>query len=104
MGKLIYGAPGVEVPLDDRALLHLRVVVLAKLRRDEKFALSWEDDETGRSHTIWLHPAIPLQFVLDTAANTALNRHWIEQLTSVANSGSGLRLLPEPLPEAATVA
>ncbi|MDF2442942.1 MAG: hypothetical protein JWR01_1145 [Subtercola sp.] len=104
MGNLIYGAPGVDIPLDDRALLHLRVVVLAKLRRDEKFALSWEDEVTGRSHTIWLHPAIPLQFVLDATTNASLNRHWIEQLTAVANSGSGLRLLPEPLAEPAAIA
>ncbi|PPF87851.1 hypothetical protein C5B96_03440 [Subtercola sp. Z020] len=99
MGTLIYGSPGVEVTFEDRALAHLRVVLLAKLRRDEKFALSWDDEETGRAHTIWLHPAIPLQFVFSAPAGATLNRRWIEVLTSVANSGTGLRLLPEPSAE-----
>ncbi|RFA22814.1 DUF7882 family protein [Subtercola boreus] len=96
MGLLTYGSPGVDIPLDDRTLAHVRVVVLAKLRRDEKFAMSWDDELTGRSHTIWLHPAIPLQFEFETSGGISLNRTWVEALTSVANSGSGLRLLPEP--------
>lgn len=99
MGTLIYGSPGIEISFDDRALAHLRVVLLAKLRRDEKFALSWDDEQTGCGHTIWLHPAIPLQFIFTAPAGVALNRRWVEQLTNVANSGSGLRLVPEPAAE-----
>lgn len=99
MGTLIYGSPGIEITFEDRALAHLRVVLLAKLRRDEKFALSWDDEQSGAGHTIWLHPAIPLQFVFSAPAGVALNRRWVELLTTVANSGPGLRLVPEPVPE-----
>lgn len=96
MGTLIYGSPGFSIDLDDRVLAHLRVVLLAKLRREEKFSMSWDDAVTGKSHTIWLHPAIPLQFEIGTTSGMALNRAWVDQLTSLANSGAGLRLVPEP--------
>ena len=39
MGKLIYGAPTWSVEFEDRALAHLRIVMIAKLRRAESFSL-----------------------------------------------------------------
>ena len=96
MGMLIYGTPGVEIVIADRTLAHLRVVVLAKLRRDERFVLSWDDASTGMTRTVWLHPAIPLQFEIATDPRLVLNRAWIEALTASSNSGAGLRVIPEP--------
>ena len=94
MGTLFYGAKGTEITFDDRQLAHLKVVIVAKLRRDEKFTLSWEGDD-GRS-TIWLHPAIELQFTFDERVRPPLNRGWIDQLMATANSGDGMRVIPEP--------
>lgn len=94
MGTLTYGALGTVVTFDDRVLAHLRAVITAKLRRDEKFTLSWENAETGATETLWCHPAIALQFSVTFAG--PLNRAWVEALSTSANSASGLRLLPEP--------
>ena len=47
MGKLVYGASVTEIDIDDRTLAHLEIVIIAKLRRDEKFVLSWQH---GQSH------------------------------------------------------
>lgn len=101
MGKLIYGAPTWSVEFEDRALAHLRVVITTKLRRGESFSLTWTADPgsgMGRS-SIWLHQAIPLQFVFSGAEEPALSRSWVETLMTKASSSMGLELVPEPTPE-----
>ena len=58
MGSLLYGNPGTEISFDDRALMHLQVVITAKLRRRESFLFTWTnsaDAGSGRS-SIWLEP------------------------------------------------
>ena len=98
MGRLVYGAPTWSVEFDDRALAHMRIVILAKLRRNESFALSWNVQSShgsGRS-SVWIHPAIPLQFDFYGSRDPVLNRTWIEALMLTANSASGLELVPEP--------
>ena len=98
MGKLAYGAPNWSVEFDDRALAHLRIVILAKLRRNESFSLSWNIESahgSGRS-SIWMHPSIPIQFEFFGSRDPALNRLWIEALMLAANSANGLELTPEP--------
>ncbi len=100
MGKLIYGAPTWSIDFDDRELAHLRIVITTKLRRGESFSLSWAADAgrgMGRS-SIWLHQAIPLQFVFSGDDELALNRLWVEALMAKANSSMGLELVPEPPP------
>ncbi|MGX5681117.1 DUF7882 family protein [Schumannella luteola] len=98
MGYLLYGRPAEEIEIEDRILAHIKIVILAKLRRDESFALSFEHDVadgSGRS-TIWLHPSIPLQFNFLGSRQPLINRAWLETLVVAANSNDGLRLLPEP--------
>ncbi|UIP58272.1 DUF7882 family protein [Agromyces marinus] len=98
MGKLIYGASSREFDIDDRALAHLRVVIINKLRRSESFALTLEhgvDRGSGRT-TLWLHESIPLQFVFSGNRRPALNRFWVEELALSAGSTHGLHVLPEP--------
>ncbi len=98
MGHLLYGSPPEKVEIDDRALAHVKVVILAKLRRNETFAFSFEHDISiggGRS-TIWLHPAIPLQFTFVGSRQPMLNRSWLDALMITANSVDGLRLMAEP--------
>ncbi|MCU1481826.1 MAG: hypothetical protein JWQ19_2612 [Subtercola sp.] len=96
MGKMYYGAKGTEIEFDDRLLAHLKAVIVAKLRRDEKFTLSWERSDVNGRCTIWLHPAIELQFEFDDRERPVLNRLWIDQLMATANSGDGMRVVPEP--------
>lgn len=100
MGRLIYGDPRWSIELDDRLLAHLRVVIIAKLRRDERFMLSWEhqDTKSGGHSSIWFHSAIPLQFEFDGGRDPSLNRAWIDLLMHSANSVGGLVVLPEPRP------
>ena len=98
MGKFIYGTPSISVEFDDRVLAHLKVVILAKLRRQESFTFSWEyTSAQGSGHSsIWLHPAIPLQFDFYGKKDPTLNRLWLEEMVQLANTPAGLRIIPEP--------
>jgi hypothetical protein len=90
MGTLTYGSPSTILPFEDRLLAHLQAVILAKLRRDEKFSFTCPHGEAG-SASVWVHPSIPLVFTFDDAARPPLNRAW-----QSANGGSGLVVVAEP--------
>jgi hypothetical protein len=98
MGKFIYGTPSISVDFDDRVLAHLKVVILSKVRRGESFSFSWEYTVAkGSGHSsIWIHPAIPLQFDFVGSKEPRLNRAWVEELVRLSNSPAGLRVTPEP--------
>jgi hypothetical protein len=71
---------------------------LSKVRRSESFSFSWEyttASDSGHS-TIWIHPAIPLQFDYSGSKEPTLNRAWVEELVRLANTPGGLRVTPEP--------
>jgi hypothetical protein len=98
MGTLLYGNPSIEVAFDDRALMHLQIVITAKLRRNESFVFSWKDSAeigSGRS-TIWLHPSSTLYYRYLGSRLPTINREWIDILIESANSGGGLFFTPEP--------
>lgn len=98
MGKLLYGNPSIEIDFDDRALVHLQIVIAAKLRRRESFVFSWRDSPEvgdGRS-SIWLDSSIPLYFRYFGSRVPAINRDWLEVLTVSANSAGGLHFSEEP--------
>lgn len=98
MGTLVYGNPGIEVAFDDRALMHLQIVITAKLRRGEGFVLSWKDAAeigSGRS-TIWLHPSSTLYYRYFGSRLPSINREWIDVMVESANSSGGLFFTPEP--------
>lgn len=98
LGTFVYGTPSTSVDFDDRVLAHLKVVIIAKLRRGESFSFSWENtrDSGGGRSSIWLHPAIPLQFDFAGGKEPSLNRAWLEQLMQLSNTPAGLRIVPEP--------
>lgn len=105
MGKLIYGTGEREIEIEDRTLAHLKVVIITKLRRNESFSLSWAhgvESGSGRS-TVWIDPAMPLEFEFYGSRTPALNREWIEVLLQSANTAEGLRMVPEPDPADAQV-
>jgi hypothetical protein len=98
VGKLVYGFGNLEVDIEDRVLAHIQLVVVAKLRRNEGFMLTWTDEAAvgdGRS-SIWLHQSIPLYFKYDDNAQPSINRQWLELLTVTATSAAGLRIVEEP--------
>ena len=97
LGILRYGAAGTEAYFDDRVLAHVKAVVVAKLRRDEKFTLSFNRDPESRGRcTVWLHPAIELSFEFEDQQRVALNREWIDVLLRSANSNDGMSVSAEP--------
>lgn len=103
MGLLYYGGSEGPIPVEDRALAHLKVVIATKLRRNESFTLSWrhpDGAEPGRS-TIWLHPSIPLRFVFETQATPELHTEWIQAMANSANSSGGITLVPEDVEHSA---
>ncbi|WP_246150251.1 hypothetical protein [Agromyces intestinalis] len=109
MGTLYYGDSGTPIGIEDRALAHVKVAIVTKLRRGEAFTLSWrhpEDQPRGRS-TLWIHQSIPLRFVFDTPETPELSREWIEDLMRSANSTGGIQLIEqhidtEPIPAVET--
>jgi hypothetical protein len=97
VGRLTYDSIH-HVDLDDRTLAHVQLVIAAKLRRNEAFFMSWHDDSSvgGGRTAVWMHPNIPVGFKFYGGRPPAINRAWVEALMDAANSGSGLRIIPEP--------
>ena len=97
MGTLFYGSQGTSIEIEDRALAHLKAVLIAKLRRGEAFTLSLQqEDGSGRS-TVWLSAAIPLRFTFEEPERPELNPRWLEELAESANLLGGITLVPERL-------
>ncbi|WP_029145013.1 hypothetical protein [Microbacterium luticocti] len=99
MGRFIYEG-SVHTEIEDRALAHLQIVVMDKLRRSESFAFTWTDDASlGSGRTVvWLNAQSNIVFKFYGSRMPKLNRVWLETLAVEANSIGGLRLLPEPAP------
>ncbi|GAA1469298.1 hypothetical protein GCM10017607_17690 [Microbacterium thalassium] len=97
VGTIYYGGSDTPIHIEDRALAHLKVVIVTKLRRNETFTLSWQhpDDEPRGRSTIWLHPSIPLRFVFDDPEPTELSREWISDLANSVSSTGGIMLVAE---------
>ncbi len=104
MGRFVYeGSQRVEI--EDRALLHLQLVVTAKLRRGEPFVFSWSENVStgGGRVTVWIHPGASMMFKFYGSRHPSLNRAWADALAFAANAPSGLYLTPEPV-EGSTLA
>ncbi|MHA7985251.1 DUF7882 family protein [Rathayibacter sp. CAU 1779] len=95
MGALFYG--GTEYQFDDRTLAHLKIAIAAKLRLKEGFLVSWraEPEDGGGRVSIWLSPAIALQFVFAEEDPPQLNRRWLEALARSSHGPRGLVVLTE---------
>ncbi|KQY96812.1 hypothetical protein B5M43_012350 [Microbacterium sp. MEC084] len=95
MGTLYYGSQGTPIEINDRALAHVKMVIVSKLRRGEAFTLSFQhEDGSGRS-AIWLSSAIPLRFTFEEVQRPELNARWLEELAESANLLGGITLVPE---------
>jgi hypothetical protein len=100
MGSLHYGSPPATFELDDRTLAHVELVVLAKLRRSESFALTLDAPKGGRS-TVWVNASSTLRFDFGSGAQE-INREWLDELIESANTTAGMRIVPEPEAPAAS--
>ena len=90
MGQLLYGSPPVVFEFDDRALAHIELVTLAKLRRNEHFAFSIDSADGAGRTTIWIGVSIPLQFQFSSSRHE-INRVWLDELLDSANRTAGMR-------------
>lgn len=92
MGALHYGA--FSYTFDDRVLAHIQMVVGIKLRRGERFFISWRASHAvgdGR-HSIWIDNGVPIHFEYFGSRPPAINREMIETMVTMAGSSSGLHI------------
>lgn len=102
MGSLLYSSD-YEIEFDDRALAHLQIAVLAKLRRGESCSFTWAIGKQGGSgrESVWLHPGVALRFRYDSSQAISLNPEWIAALTASGNRGD-IQLIEEPVAQGGT--
>ena len=94
MGHFVY-EDSRAIDLDDRALAHLQIVIIDKLRRHEAFALNLRSD--AGMVTMWLNNSSALQFIYDGNRQPHINWPWVELLAGEASFRGILELLPEPI-------
>lgn len=95
MGQLHYGSPPATYEIDDRTLAHVELVVLAKLRRNESFALTLDAPKGDGRSTIWVNSSSTLRFEFEAQSHD-INRVWLDELIDSANTTLGMRIVPEP--------
>ncbi|ARJ06903.1 hypothetical protein GCM10010988_22350 [Cnuibacter physcomitrellae] len=98
MGRILYGPQERQIEIEDRALTHVQLVIVAKLRRNESFTFSWAAPDDGTRATVWVHPSIPLQFQFDSIPTPSMNNRWLQDLNAGAARGD-LRIGDEPDPD-----
>ena len=99
MGSLIYGNQNIEIAFEDRALMHLQIIITAKLRRHESFIFTWNNSlevGSGRS-AIWLDASSTLYYRYLGNRIPSINKDWIDELMLSANSAGGLFFSAEPV-------
>ena len=104
MGKFFYGTANTSFEIDDRALAHLRIVVMNKLRRSESFMFDLTMGDGSGHRSFWISPAVPIQFHFYGSRAPRINRVWVEELMAAASGPHGLGITPEPVEEMIEVA
>ncbi|MFP7761617.1 ATP-dependent DNA ligase [Marisediminicola sp. LYQ134] len=97
MGTFTYDT-SVRVDFDDRVLIHLQLVISAKLRRDESFIFTWtKPAEAGGGRTsVWIDRRVPVAFDYLTSTMAPISRRWIDELTATTFNALGLQIVPDP--------
>jgi len=101
MGTFYYGgghgdlATGFDV--EDVLLIHLKQVIVAKLRRGESFIVTFPALEHGCMvrETLWMNASIPIRFVINQAEAFPLDRGRLESLMIQANTVRGIVVAAE---------
>jgi hypothetical protein len=92
MGTLYYGSARTPITIDDRLLAHLKLVVTAKLRRNESLLVSWEElleKGSGRG-SVFVHPTCDLIYRFDGSRQPELDQKLLETMSADAMSSRGL--------------
>ncbi len=100
MGTLKYGTR--ELPVEDRLLAHVGVVVTQKLRRRECFLLTLHPaDRRSETDAIWVSAYNDISFAYSGNRIPSLNHAWLELMMTQSYSMHGLDLTSavEPVPE-----
>lgn len=94
MGRLRYDGTSEPILIEDVTLAHLKIVIATKLRRQESFMMTWRPLQGGvdARATVWIHPAIPLQFGFDEASLPAVDPHRIAEMMHALNATGELIL------------
>lgn len=97
MGRFTYDS-SVSADFDDRELAHLQAVIVAKIRRGERFTFTWKIDISlgGGRTSVYLYPGVKLAFRYEGGHTPQLNPSWLRMMTDAANSPQGLHVLDEP--------
>ncbi|WP_144873861.1 hypothetical protein [Microbacterium sp. 1.5R] len=88
MGRLRYDGTSEPIRIDDETLAVLKVIVGTKLRRQESFMMTWRPAEGGDPGrvTVWIHPAIPLQFLFTSSEPQHIEKRRVEEIMRSLNS------------------
>ncbi len=94
VGRLKYDGTAEPITIDDATLAHLKIVIGTKLRRQESFMLTWRPIDGGQDArlTIWIHPAIPLQFGFDRPEFPQIDPARISAIMGSLNASGELHL------------
>lgn len=92
MGHLVYGFASPPIPLDDRILHYIQLVVATKLRRHESFTLTWVHPDGRGRETLWMQSSIPLRFVFEHAQAENVDMSLLRRLLEAASTSSGITL------------
>ncbi|MCE7480822.1 MULTISPECIES: DUF7882 family protein [Actinomycetes] len=94
MGRLKYDHTAEAIGIEDETLAHLKVVVATKLRRQESFMMTWlplDGKPSGRM-SAWIHPAVPLLFIFDSAELPPIDPKRLEETMHATNATGELVL------------
>ncbi|MEJ6489590.1 hypothetical protein PQI23_07635 [Leucobacter sp. USCH14] len=95
MGYLKHG--GQDYEFEDRLLAHLQFVIGQKLKKHERFFLSWHkshDQGDGRV-SVWISPYMTVGFHFSGSRDPELSKVWILALNALANTPRGLIAISE---------
>lgn len=93
MGKLEYNSSRPAIEVEDDMLVHLKIVIATKLRRQESFMMTWPSGKKrpGRMST-WIHPSIPLVIEFDTDPMPKVDPRRVEDMMERLNARGELIL------------
>jgi hypothetical protein len=88
MGRLRYDGTSEPIHIDDETLAVLKVIIGTKLRRQESFMMTWRTIEGGDPEriTVWVHPAIPLQFLFSSSEAQHVEKKRVEDMMHSLNA------------------
>ncbi len=94
MGRLRYDGTSDPILIEDVTLAHLKIVISTKLRRQESFMMTWKpvDDSIDKRASVWIHPAIPLQFGFTTSDHPEVNPQLVQEMMQTLNATGELVL------------